>query len=80
MEDPVKPPKGFVAGNERLDRMLAKYPGRRWGVRMPDGELHYGLSQGDAENLEAITGGQLVAWVNDGWEDVSWLDVSDDSD
>ena len=26
MEDSVIPPKGFVAGNDRLDRMLAKYP------------------------------------------------------
>jgi len=43
---------------------------KRWGVRMEDGTLHYGLSQGDAENLEMITGGQLVCWVNDGWEDV----------
>jgi len=75
MEDPVRPPKGFVAGNDRLDELLKRYPPRRWGVRMPDGTLHYGLSQGDAENLEVTSGGQLVAWVNDGWED-----VSDDSD
>ena len=42
----------------------------RWGVRMEDGTIHGFLFQGDAENLEVITGGQLVAWVNNGWEDV----------
>jgi hypothetical protein len=58
MEDPMTPEE------IRLARTL------RWGVRMPDGQLHYGLSQGDAENLAVITDGQLVRWVNDGWEDV----------
>jgi len=49
---------------------IAEFTGRkRWGVRMPDGTLHYSLLQGDAENLAVITDGQLVAWVNDGWED-----------
>lgn len=32
MEDPVRPPKGFVAGNDRLDRMLAKRPVDRAAV------------------------------------------------
>jgi hypothetical protein len=42
---------------------------------MEDGTIHGSLTQGDAENLEVITGGQLVAWVNDGWEDVPDEDV-----
>ena len=53
---------------EDAGRELRSYRAR-WGVRMPNGDLHYRLSQGDAENLAVITDGQLVRWSNDGWED-----------
>jgi hypothetical protein len=69
VEDPVARTEGtqrYIDSGE----YEGEYVTKQWGVRMPDGDLHYGLSQGDAENLEIITGGQLVRWSNDGWEDV----------
>ena len=42
----------------------------KWGVRMEDGTVYGGLSRGDAENLEVITDGRLVRWIDGGWKEV----------
>lgn len=41
----------------------------RHGVRADNGDIHYGISVGDAENLAIQTGWQLLVDRGNGWED-----------
>jgi len=43
----------------------------RYGVRADNGDIHYGISVGDAENLASQMGWQLVVDTGKGWEDVA---------
>jgi hypothetical protein len=56
---------------EHIERERRERQATKWGVRDDEGNIHHGISLGDAENLETTMDWQLVKWNGSDWEDVN---------